>query len=167
MSGRGGRELDRSHNMKGPLTLAGRYIQHGSSIPTISATNTGPFAVTALVGELILTEVQQHINGANGVREAARLRATIKLRRQFQRQTITAACGNDTINGGSNSSDETLNGDAGNDTLDGRDGNDNVNGGAGDDTILHAIGDDDDNIDGGADTDTVRMRRRRHANATC
>jgi Ca2+-binding RTX toxin-like protein len=94
--------------------------------------------------------------------------------------SLTGGTGNDTIIGGAgndqlygNANNDVLDGGEGDDTVDGDVGNDSLTGGAGNDTILASTGNDtvsggagndavyvatlndDDSIDGGADTDTL------------
>ena len=63
--------------------------------------------------------------------------------------------GNDRLNG--ENGDDDIFGGAGNDIISGGNGGDLLNGEAGNDTFLYAIGDGDDDVDGGADLDTLRI----------
>ena len=78
--------------------------------------------------------------------------------------TLDGGSGADSLNGGSNndsliggSNSDTLNGGSGNDTLAGGFGTDNVNGEAGNDFIFIFDGEFIDNVDGGADMDTLNL----------
>lgn len=72
-----------------------------------------------------------------------------------QIENVIGGAGDDQIVG--TSGVNVLAGMGGNDTIRGAGAADSISGGAGDDTILYQIGDGADAIDGGADTDTLRI----------
>ncbi len=132
-----------------------------------------------VIGNLVLPNnstlfvqlTQQFVDAAFNLNEATS--AIVRVRTGSDgNQTLSSAfggtdillglAGNDVLNGdggndmlyGGNGND-TLNGGAGNDVLSGGRNSDSISGGAGNDTILYTMGDAVDQVNGGADADTL------------
>lgn len=129
----------------------------GTDIQTlaVTVTNVGGITLTSNAAIINGTSEEDVLTGQNAANTINGLGGHDTLNGGDNTDTLNGDDGNDTLNGGAGN--DTLNGGNGADILVGGIGNDTASGGDGSDTILYTIGEGNDIIDGGGDTDRLNV----------
>ena len=147
------------------------YVRNATGDVVAEGANAGTDTVQSAVTYTLGANLEKLTLTGNGSINGTGNTLANTLTGNTAKNIINGGAGNDTLNGGAGndtmiggSGNDTLNGGLGNDALNGGAGNDTLNGGLGTDTVIGGSGDDtlvwdplDGSIQGGLDTDTLRM----------